>query len=96
MAFRQLIWFKSGWRKIIGNVNTFRDWSDVEDIIAGYVHLAEKAKYGDAYNQDSMGTNSVMSYLLISLEEAGYPVNKTETFKEDNVVEDPGVFQWKP
>lgn len=51
--------------------------------------MAEKAKYGDVYNQDSMRTNSVTSYLLISPEEAGYPVNKIETFKGDKLVEDP-------
>jgi GDPmannose 4,6-dehydratase len=73
----------------IGNVNAFRDWSHVDDIIAGYLLLAEKAKYGDVYNQGSMRTNSVMSYLLMSLEEAGYPVSKIETFRGDKVVEDP-------
>ncbi len=30
-----------------------------------------------------------MSYLLMSLEEAGYPVSKIETFRGEKVVEDP-------
>jgi GDPmannose 4,6-dehydratase len=80
----------------IGNVNAFRDWSHVDDIIAGYLLLAEKAKYGDVYNQGSMRTNSVMSYLLMSLEEAGYPVSKIENFRGDKVVEDPNESDKSP
>jgi GDPmannose 4,6-dehydratase len=73
----------------IGNVNAFRDWSHVSDIINGYILLAEKGKYGDVFNQGSMRTNSVMSYLLMSLEEAGYPVSKIETFKGEKVIAQP-------
>lgn len=73
----------------IGNVNAFRDWSHVSDIADGYMLLAEKGKYGEVYNQGSMRTNSVLSYLLISLAEAGYPVSKIETFNGGKVVEDP-------
>ena len=73
----------------IGNVNAFRDWSHVDDIIEGYLILADKGNYGDVYNQGSMRTNSVMSYLLMSLEEAGYPVSKIETFKKEKVVNEP-------
>ena len=73
----------------IGNVNAFRDWSHVDDIIGGYLLLAEKGRCGDVYNLGSMRTNSVMSYLLMSLEEAGYPINEIETFKGDKVISDP-------
>ena len=73
----------------IGNVNAFRDWSHVDDIIEGYLILAEKGNYGDVYNQGSMRTNSVMSYLLMSLEEANYPVSKIETLKGEKVVDGP-------
>ncbi len=73
----------------IGNVNAFRDWSHVDDVIDGYLLLTEKGKYGDVYNQGSMRTNSVMSYLLMSLEEAGYSVSKIETFKGDKVIAQP-------
>ncbi|MDD2836724.1 MAG: GDP-mannose 4,6-dehydratase [Methanothrix sp.] len=73
----------------IGNVNAFRDWSHVDDIIDGYLLLAEKGKWGDVYNQGSMRTNSVMSYLLMCLEEAGYPVSKIETFKGEKVIAQP-------
>lgn len=73
----------------IGNVNAFRDWSHVSDVIDGYILLAEKGIYGEVYNQGSMRTNSVMSYLLISLAEAGYPIDKIETFKGEKTIEDP-------
>lgn len=73
----------------IGNVNAFRDWSHVDDIVDGYLLLAEKGRRGDVYNQGSMRTNSVMSYILMSLEEAGYPVDMIETFRGEKVVKDP-------
>lgn len=73
----------------IGNVNAFRDWSHVEDVINGYQLLAERGRYGDVYNQGSMRTNSVMSYLLLSLAEAGYPVSRIKTFKGEKEVDDP-------
>ena len=73
----------------IGNVNSFRDWSHVEDVINGYQLLAEKGRYGDVYNQGSMRTNSVMSYLLLSLSEAGYPVDRIETFESNKAVDNP-------
>lgn len=88
---RQVMKLKLGESDLItiGNVNAFRDWSHVSDVIDGYMLLAEKGKYGDVYNQGSMRTNSVMSYLLMSLVAAGYPVNRVETLKGDKVIEDP-------
>lgn len=74
---------------IIGNVNAFRDWSHVMDIVRGYCLLAEKGIPGDVYNQGSMRTNSVMSYILLSLEQAGWEVKKIETMKNNKVVENP-------
>ena len=73
----------------IGNVNAFRDWSHVDDIIDGYFLLAEKGRCGDVYNQGSMRTNSVISYILLSLEAAGYPVDSIETFRGEKAVEGP-------
>jgi GDPmannose 4,6-dehydratase len=73
----------------IGNVNSFRDWSHVSDVVDGYMLLAEKGMYGDVYNQGSMRTNSVMSYLLISLAEAGYPIDKIETINGNKIVKEP-------
>lgn len=73
----------------IGNVNAFRDWSHVSDIIDGYLLLSDKGRYGDVYNQGSMRTNSVMSYILLSLEAAGRPVSKIETLQGEKAVEGP-------
>ncbi len=74
---------------VIGNVNAFRDWSHVMDIVKGYCLIAEKGKPGDVYNQGSMRTNSVMSYILLSLEMAGWKVEKIETMKNNKIVKDP-------
>ncbi len=73
----------------IGNVNAFRDWSHVTDVIDGYLLLAGKGRCGDVYNQGSMRTNSVMSYILLSMERSGYPVSKIETLQGEKVVESP-------
>ena len=74
---------------VIGNVNAFRDWSHVDDIVKGYCLLAQKGKYGDVYNQGSQRTNSILSYVLLSLECAGYTIDKIQTIKGDKVVDNP-------
>jgi len=74
---------------VIGNVNAFRDWSHVDDIVKGYCLLAEKGKYGDVYNQGSQRTNSILSYLLLSLECAGYKIDKIQSIKGDKKIENP-------
>ncbi len=76
-------------RITIGNVNAFRDWSHVMDIVRGYCLLAEKGKLGEVYNQGSMRTNSVMSYILLSLEQVGWGVKRIETMKNNKVVKNP-------
>lgn len=76
-------------RVLIGNVNAFRDWSHISDILKGYCLLAERGKYGEVYNQGSQRTNSVLSYLLLSLECAGYVVDRIETIEGNKVVEKP-------
>lgn len=73
----------------IGNINAFRDWSHVKDIVNGYIALAEKGASGEVYNQGSMRTNSVLSYILLGLEEAGWNIEKIETFNGDKVVKEP-------
>jgi GDPmannose 4,6-dehydratase len=80
----------------IGNVNAFRDWSHADDVIDGYMLLAERGRRGDVYNQGSMRTNCVMSYILMSLEEAGYPVSRIETVRGGKVVEDPTEPEGSP
>lgn len=73
----------------IGNVNAFRDWSHVSDIIDGYILLAEKGRHGQVYNQGSERTNSVISFLLLSLEGAGYEIKSIETFSGHKAVAEP-------
>jgi len=74
---------------VIGNVNAFRDWSHVKDIVNGYCLLAEKGKYGEVYNQGSMRTNSVLTYILLGLEQIGIKVDKIESVKNNKIVKDP-------
>ncbi|MBE8539374.1 GDP-mannose 4,6-dehydratase [Geoglobus acetivorans] len=87
----QVVKLKSGEsdRIVIGNVNAFRDWSHVMDIVEGYCLLAEKGKHGDVYNLGSMRTNSVLSYILLSLEQAGWKIEKIETMNGGKTVDNP-------
>ena len=73
----------------IGNVNAFRDWSHVKDIVNGYMILADQGKSGEVYNQGSMRTNSVLSYILLGLKEAGWNIDKIETFNHEKVIKEP-------
>lgn len=67
---------------LIGNVNALRDWSHIDDIVRGYCLLAEKGDAGEVYNQGSIRTNAVLSYILLALENAGWDVEKIETMNE--------------
>jgi len=73
----------------IGNVSALRDWSHVEDIVRGYCLLALKGENGGVYNQGSQRANSVISHILLCLEEIGYNVNRIETFSGGKGVESP-------
>lgn len=75
----------------LGTVNVFRDWSHVEDIAQGYLLLAERGQPGDVYNLGSMRTNSVLSYLLLALEEVGYVVQRLSTVRGTKTVDDPAA-----
>jgi GDPmannose 4,6-dehydratase len=90
----QIMQLKSGMiDKInIGNVNAFKDWSHVKDIINGYLLLAENGKSGEVYNQGSMRTNSVLSYILLGLEEAGFKVDDIRTFNGEKIIKDPSLM----
>ena len=80
----------------IGNLNSFKDWSHVKDIIIGYIKLALKGRSGDVYNQGAMRTNSVLSYILLSLEEAGYNIDQIETFDGNKKVTNPTLMDNSP
>ena len=73
----------------IGDVQSFRDWSHVEDIADGYLLLARKGKAGSAYNQGSRRTYSVLSYILYTISALGYEINKVMTLKNDKVITSP-------
>ncbi|GBF09527.1 GDP-mannose 4,6-dehydratase [Aeropyrum pernix] len=73
----------------IGNVNAFRDWSHVEDIVEGYILLSEKGVPGEVYVLGSMRTNSVLSYILLTLEQLGYEVKEIEAIRGEKRVRDP-------
>lgn len=73
----------------IGNVNAFRDWSHVEDIVEGYVLLAEKGTPGEVYTQGSMRTNSVLTYILLTLQQLNYEVMDIKTLNGEKKVEAP-------
>ena len=73
----------------IGNVNAFRDWSHIDDVVRGYSILASQGVYGDVYNLGTMRTTSVLSYLLMSLEAAGFPVQQIEASNGGKVVKNP-------
>ena len=80
----------------IGNLNSFKDWSHVKDIIIGYIKLALNGRSGDVYNQGAMRTNSVLSYILLSLEEAGYNIDQIETFDGNKKVFSPTLMDYSP
>jgi len=63
----------------IGNVNAFRDWSHVEDIVKGYLLLAERGRDGDVYVQGSKRSNSVLTYIMWTLETLGYELGTLRT-----------------
>ncbi|MFL6522372.1 MAG: GDP-mannose 4,6-dehydratase, partial [Nitrososphaera sp.] len=73
----------------IGDVQSFRDWSHVEDIAEGYLLLARKGQAGLAYNQGSMRTYSVLSYILYTISILGYEINKVMTVKKDKIITSP-------
>jgi len=73
----------------IGDVQSFRDWSHVQETVRGYVLLAEKADPGSVYVQGSMRTNSVLSYILYAIKELGYEINELCTAKNDKVIKNP-------
>ncbi len=73
----------------LGNVNAFRDWSHVSDIVDGYIVLAERGTKGDVYVLGSRRTNSVLTFLLLTLENLGYKIKALETLRDEKRVEEP-------
>jgi GDP-mannose 4,6-dehydratase len=77
----------------LGDVNSFRDWSHVRDIVRGYLLLAERGEAGEVYNQGSMRTNSVLSYMLLALDEVGWSVRGLRTVRGMKSVDRPAELR---
>ena len=73
----------------IGDVQSFRDWSHVEDIVDGYLLLARKGQAGSAYNQGSTRTYSVLSYILYTISILGYEIKTVTTLKDSKTITSP-------
>lgn len=88
---KQCVEIKMGERSFIslGNISVFRDWSHVEDIVDAYIKLAERGKFGDVYVFGSARTNSVLTYVLLTLKELGYEIYRIETLKNNKIVDYP-------
>jgi GDPmannose 4,6-dehydratase len=88
---RQVMQLKYGERDciVIGNVSAFRDWSHVSDIVNGYLTLALHGKPGEVYNQGSERTNSVLTYILLALEQNGMRPESLSTITGDLKINDP-------
>ena len=76
----------------IGNVNALRDWSHVKDVINGYLLLAEKGSSGEVYNQGSIRTNSVLIFILLGIEQAGWEIEEIETENKIKKVQNPTMM----
>ncbi len=64
-----------------GNIMAMRDWSHVKDIVKGYILIAEKGENGSVYNLGSGRTNSVLTFILLSLECAGFKIFEIKSKK---------------
>ena len=73
----------------IGDVQPFRDWSHIEDIVTGYIRLAERSNAGSVYVQGSMRSNSVLSYILYAISLLGYEIYEIHTIKGEKKIKDP-------
>jgi GDPmannose 4,6-dehydratase len=51
--------------------------------------LVEEGMFGDVYVQGSMRTNSVLTYILLTLQHLGYDVREVEILKCEKRVKDP-------
>ncbi len=73
----------------VGDVSVFRDFTHISDAITGYCKVMEKGAYGEVYNLGSMRATSVLHYLLVSIECAGYSIQNISSFDGEFIVENP-------
>jgi GDPmannose 4,6-dehydratase len=75
---------------VLGNVNSFRDWSHVKDIARGYVALSEHGTAGRVYIQGSGKMYSVLTFALKALEDIeGQTVEGIETLDGEYLFDNP-------
>lgn len=88
---RQAVAMKQGELKsiVLGNVNAARDWSHVSDIVAGYDLLSRRGTPGEPYVLGSRRTNTVLAYLLLTLDRLGFDASRVSTLNGRKVVIDP-------
>jgi GDPmannose 4,6-dehydratase len=67
-----------------GNIIAMRDWSCVSDVVKAYVLLSKKKSKGEVFNVGSGRTNSVLTFILLSLEVAGFKIEEIE-FKNKKI-----------
>lgn len=73
----------------IGDITAFRDWSHVEDIVDGYILLAEHGYPGAVYVQGSMNANSVLTYILKTISLLGYELQSVSSVANDTKIQNP-------
>jgi GDPmannose 4,6-dehydratase len=73
-------------------VSAFRDWSHISDIIDGYLLLTLRGLSGEVYNQGSQRTNSVLSYILLSLSAAKKNPLSLQSVSGSLSIEDPAAM----
>src|SRR5439155_10274069 len=73
----------------LGNVNALRDWSHVRDLVDGYVLLSRRGKSGQVYVQGAMRANSVLTFLLLTLQCLGYEPISVETLNHEKKLTNP-------
>ena len=88
----------------VGNPNSTRDFSFIDDIISGYMLLMEKGKNGDLFNFGSSKETSVKEIVDKIIEASGRNVSvEWETFRQVDILRSFGdcskamkVLGWKP
>ena len=73
----------------IGNVNIFKDWSHVEDVVRAFQLLEERGKFGQVYNAGSERTNSILTFILLSMRELGYDIKGISSVVNGKELEGP-------
>lgn len=80
----------------IGNVNCFRDWSHISDIVSGYCIIAQNGKKGEVYNQGSECTTSILTYILTALQKCNISIYRIESIRNSKIIDYPMEINKSP